>query len=74
MLTVTVLKSSPANGLAGASIGPFHPRCVHEQTGSNGRLSMDDRVPFRSTAVPNADCRRIEVIARLFGMSRISVG
>src|SRR5688572_23144892 len=28
-----------------------------------------DRVPFRSTAVPNADCRRIEVIARLFGIT-----
>jgi SAM-dependent methyltransferase len=27
-----------------------------------------DLVPFRSTGVPGADCRRIEVIARLFGV------
>lgn len=27
-----------------------------------------DRVPFRSRSVPNADCRRIEIIARLFGL------
>ena len=28
-----------------------------------------DLVPFRSTSVPGADCRRIEVIARLFGLT-----
>lgn len=28
-----------------------------------------DRVPFRSAAVPHADCRRIETIARLFGLT-----
>ena len=28
-----------------------------------------DLVPFRSTSVPAADCRRIEVIARLFGLT-----
>ena len=28
-----------------------------------------DRVPFHSTSIPGADCRRIEVIARLFGVA-----
>ena len=28
-----------------------------------------DLVPFRSASVPGADCRRIEVIARLFGLT-----
>jgi trans-aconitate methyltransferase len=28
-----------------------------------------DRVPFRSSSVANADCRRIELIARLFGLT-----
>ena len=28
-----------------------------------------DRVPFRSPSVPAADCRRIELIARLFGLT-----
>jgi hypothetical protein len=28
-----------------------------------------DLVPFRSTSVPGADCRRIEVTARLFGLA-----
>jgi SAM-dependent methyltransferase len=28
-----------------------------------------DLVPFHSTSVPGADCRRIEVIARLFGLT-----
>lgn len=28
-----------------------------------------DQVPFRSAAVPGADCRRIEVMAGLFGLA-----
>ena len=38
-------------------------------TGLSPDVYPYDRVPFRSTAVPNADCRRIEVIARLFGVT-----
>lgn len=31
-----------------------------------------DLVPFRSASVPGADCRRVEVIARLFGVTAAS--